>query len=419
MFKKYIVFFLIFFSKLVFSQGVSCNLAEPACAGGGFVFENTSNGSSGQNGPNYGCLGSVPNPSWFYFNVAASGNIDFSIEQNTQADLNGTGLDVDFICYGPFTNTDDYCNMLTSANTLDCSFSENFIESFTIPNAIQGELYILLITNYSEQPGYINLAQGSSSSGTTDCSIVVDSIKLCETDTYSIDVTSSISESTYSWTFDDGSGPIDISGENSSTLNIPIDLDGDSIIDPISGDYIATIVNSSGSNLVINNITYNTIPEIYSVPNIRICDNDGLEDTFTEFDFTNQIITALGDQTDVNISFHLSSLDAQTNTNPINLGTDNLYTNITNPQEIFIRLENSENSNCIDTAGFMISTDVELFANTPIEDEIRLCDNGNYNIEVFDLVTEFENIVVGDQLNLEVSYYDSNNVLITNPMLLL
>ena len=49
-----------------------------------------------------------------FFNVATSGDISFSIEQNTQADFNGTGLDVDFICYGPFTTTDDYCTMFCS-----------------------------------------------------------------------------------------------------------------------------------------------------------------------------------------------------------------------------------------------------------------------------------------------------------------
>jgi len=154
---------LLFLTSNVFSQGSTCDEAEPACAGGGFVFENTSDGSEGEVGPDYGCLGSEPNPSWFFFNVATSGSLEFNIEQNTEADFTGTGLDVDFICYGPFTPADVYCNMLTPANTVGCSYSGNFIENFTIPNAIAGEIYVLLITNFNGAPGYINLAQGSSS----------------------------------------------------------------------------------------------------------------------------------------------------------------------------------------------------------------------------------------------------------------
>jgi hypothetical protein len=66
-FNIYISVLFILLSSFVFSQGATCNVAEPACAGGGFVFENVSNGTVGEVGPNYGCLGSVPNPSWFFF----------------------------------------------------------------------------------------------------------------------------------------------------------------------------------------------------------------------------------------------------------------------------------------------------------------------------------------------------------------
>jgi hypothetical protein len=235
-FKKYITVLLILMSSFVFSQGATCNIAEPACAGGGFIFENVSNGTVGEDGPDYGCMGVVPNPSWFYFNVAASGDISFSIEQNTQADFNGTGLDVDFICYGPFTTTDDYCTMLTAENTSGCSFEPDFIENFSITNAIAGEVYILLMTNYAGTAGFIKLAQ-EASTGSTDCSILTDSVVLCETESYTIDLTLSNPGTSYSWTYDNGSGPVVISGETSPILNLPIDLDGDSILDPFSGDY--------------------------------------------------------------------------------------------------------------------------------------------------------------------------------------
>ncbi|MDC3388912.1 hypothetical protein OAX11_05325, partial [Flavobacteriaceae bacterium] len=413
--KKYISVLLILLNSFVFSQGITCDLVEPACAGGGFVFENVSNGTVGEVGPNYGCLGSVPNPSWFYFNVAASGDISFSIEQNTQDDFSGTGLDVDFICYGPFTNTDDYCTMLTAENTTGCSFSPDFIENFSITNAIGGELYILLITNYEGTPGFINLAQETSSTGSTDCSILTESVVLCETDSYTIDLTLSNPGTSYSWTYDNGSGPIVISGETSPILNLPIDLDGDSILDPISGNYIATINGVNGTNTVINAITYNSVPSAFNVADLRLCDDDDLLDTFKEFDFTNQIIDVSGGQTDVIVNFYLNIESAENNTDALNLASNNLYTNTSNPQEIFIRIENSQNPNCFETTSFTISTDVPLIANVPTIDEIALCDIGNDNLEVFDLVNQFQSGIVGSQSNVNINYYDANNSLIINP----
>ena len=118
------------------------------------------------------------------------GNLTFNIVQNSSPDFNGAGLDVDFIAYGPFTSTDS-CDELTAANTIACSYSPNFIENFSIINAQPGEIYILLITNFSNQPGYIQLEQtnsGNTGAGSTDCSIVTN-LNFCDGDVTQLDAT--------------------------------------------------------------------------------------------------------------------------------------------------------------------------------------------------------------------------------------
>lgn len=56
---------------------------------------------------------------------------------------------------------------------VDCSFSNHPSESCFISNAKKGEWYILLVTNFSGEPGTINFTK-LSGSATTDCSVIVD-----------------------------------------------------------------------------------------------------------------------------------------------------------------------------------------------------------------------------------------------------
>ena len=60
-------------------------------------------------------------------------------------------------------------------------------------------------------------------------------------------------------------------------------MDGDSILDPFSGDYTATVLGIDGTNTVINAITYNSVPSAFDVANLRLCDDDDLLDTLKEF----------------------------------------------------------------------------------------------------------------------------------------
>lgn len=124
-------------------------------------------------GPAYGCLYTQPNPAWFYLKVLESGNIVFDLSQYTGVDQSGTGIDVDFIVWGPFDDKPCAYTELTSDKIVDCSYSASAIEQVDINNAEEGKFYILLITNYSGQAGYYNLILNENlTTGAFDCTIL-------------------------------------------------------------------------------------------------------------------------------------------------------------------------------------------------------------------------------------------------------
>lgn len=148
------------------SGNSTCANADLFCTGAPINYCNTSGGiDMGA----YDCLDNTPNPAWFYLNMQTSGNIDIFIEQT---DFNGNGLDVDFALYGPYTSLAAGCaNIGPGTIAIDCSFSPNDTETANITNGVAGEYYILLTTNYSDEPGQINYSQ-SGGVGSTDCSVL-------------------------------------------------------------------------------------------------------------------------------------------------------------------------------------------------------------------------------------------------------
>ena len=179
-----IVILLFFLSPFIsFSQGSTCADIEPFCAGvEAYIFPNCNDTDSNcaptaESGPDYDCLFSQPYPAWFYLQIDTPGDLDFEIVQNTEFDTNGnpigTGLDVDYIAWGPFTQGDDLCdyNQLQQSNQIGCSYSAAPIENFSITNAQTGEIYVLLITNYNQSAGFIKLVQ-TGGIGTTNCDII-------------------------------------------------------------------------------------------------------------------------------------------------------------------------------------------------------------------------------------------------------
>lgn len=144
----------------------NCAQAAPFCTSTGVNFPASTN-TTAQAGPNYGCLGSQPNPAWYYLNIATSGNIQINLS-------NSANVDIDFIIWGPFATQASMCANLTGS-AVDCSFSTAANEQVDIPNAVAGQWYMLLITNFSGQPTNITAAAGNAPGnpdGTTNCAIL-------------------------------------------------------------------------------------------------------------------------------------------------------------------------------------------------------------------------------------------------------
>ena len=152
------------------NNAYTCSAANSLCSSLGEPFLNTFQGITAEAGNNYGCLNSQPNPTWFYLPVSSAGNLQFLIEQSSNINFVSANLDVDFICYGPFTSPTVGCNAPLSS-IVDCSYSASSSEIVDIPNAQPGQYYLIMVTNFSNQPGYIRINQtAGSNQGALDCS---------------------------------------------------------------------------------------------------------------------------------------------------------------------------------------------------------------------------------------------------------
>lgn len=421
MLKKYICLLVFFgFSLLSFGQfsvpgGISCNQASPICSdnSGTYVFENNVDNSTNI-GTQVGCLGDAPRPSWFFLQVDQTGDLAFEINQWEDSNNNGInengepGIDVDFIAWGPFSNDTGNCNNINincptcpnntdnntyypnnqdMSNIIDCSYSNQPTETLTINNAQSGEFYLLLIANYGNGPGQpgvagsIEIVQtnlGTPGGGSTDCSIInVNGIlgsdqNICEMTSTTLDANPASDPSfvDYAWQYDDGTGFVPIPGtDGMSTISVSN-----------AGEYQVTITdNLGGSDADVIEVTVTSLPTVNPVnPQFRCDDNN---DGFWDFNFTTLDATVIGVQTDVEVTYHTSLGDAQTDMNPIT----GLYQNATAyaAEPIFIRVENTTNRDCASTGTFDINVFNTPTANT-IPDQL-FCDDNNDGFWDFDL----------------------------------
>ena len=338
-----VLLFLLFIFENSYSQGGTCSAIEPFCAGSqALIFPNCNDTDSDCNsdaepGPDYGCLFDQPYPAWFYLQIAQAGVLNFDIIQNTAFDGDGnpigTGLDVDFIAWGPFAEGDNLCdyNQLQSFNEIGCSFSPEPIESFTIPNGQPGEIYVLVITNYSQDAGFIQLVQtnaDTSGAGITDCSIISSS-EGCEGDTITLDGTTA-GATNYEWEYNDGGGFVTIFDGMFPTIDVTL-----------AGLYQVTILPT---NLTIPfEVILHPQPVIAAPPlNFSSCDLNlfNLEDN-------NPIVLGTQNGLDFVISYYLDVTDANVG-NPANaINPANAHVIGAPPTEtIYVRIADIASNTC-------------------------------------------------------------------------
>ncbi|TNF48169.1 MAG: hypothetical protein EP305_06155, partial [Bacteroidetes bacterium] len=177
--KKLLYFLLLVFSvsQMAMASGggggptIPCTDADPFCTQNTYAFPNSTN-TSAPTGPNYGCLGSEPNPVWFYMQIDVAGPMTFTITQSTTQG-GAANLDVDYALWGPFTSVATGCNSITNGSSapIGCSYSTAPTETVSIANAQLNMFYIIIITNFDGGAGYITFNQ-TGGSGVADCGLV-------------------------------------------------------------------------------------------------------------------------------------------------------------------------------------------------------------------------------------------------------
>jgi gliding motility-associated-like protein len=136
-----------------------------------------------------GCLLTSPNPTFYALEVATTGPINLFMSQNELPNGQGAGIDIDYAAWGPFTSQTQACSVVGNQFPFStpgigvpvtlqtgCSYSVASTETLNIANAQAGQIYIILITNYTSTlpgtPGFINLVQtnfGQPGAGTVNC----------------------------------------------------------------------------------------------------------------------------------------------------------------------------------------------------------------------------------------------------------
>ncbi len=167
-------------------SNTNCANMTGICTNTGLSFTANSgvpDASTSNPGNDYGCLGSSPNPAWYYLEISQSGSLSMTLS---------AAQDIDFIMWGPFPNIVNAianCNSYSAADIVPnlpngcggffgptctqqgCSYSASNIETPSINNAIAGEVYVLLVTNYANVVQNISLVQ-SGGTGGTNCNIL-------------------------------------------------------------------------------------------------------------------------------------------------------------------------------------------------------------------------------------------------------
>ena len=144
------------------------------------------------------------------------------------------------------------------------------------------------------------------------------------------------------------------------------------------------------------------------IDDIIICDDD--LNGFFQFDLTQNTALILGDQvaSEFNLSYHISQEDADTGDNPI--VNPETYSNLSNPQTIYVRLESIENL-CVSTGEFDLIVSLPPDAIQPLP--LEICDDIVADeTTVFDLTVKDEEITGGNPWIVE--YFETEEDAMAN-----
>ncbi len=270
-------------------------------------------------------------------------------------------------------------------------------EPFSIFGAVEGEYYLLMISNFASQPGWISITQenlGEAGAGSSDCSIVVGNLgedrEACLDSIIELDGTTE-NAVVYSWSRDitpgDGIENFD-----------PIDGEEDPILvidDNISGIYRLTVESEEGDT-DFDDVVIRFVPDpVVEVGELGLCsDSDIARFSLTNLD---RLVTP---ETDVTVRYYDTEEDALNEIDPL----DNTFE--TTSRTIYARVTN-------DIGCFSITTAELIVYPNPLENEVSdviLCEDDGDGTVLFNLLIKVDE-ALGTQSadDFSVRFYPTRN----------
>ncbi len=144
----------------------------------------------------------------------------------------------------------------------------------------------------------------------------------------------------------------------------------------------------------------NTLPNFPTISKYIICENSS--DGIGDFMFSTRDSEILNGQIGKETLYFLNQADADNRTNIVNKSV--AFQNTSNPQTIFVRVENITDPDCYGTSSFEIEVGTNPQYNQPT-DVFKCDDISNDASEEFDLTTKVTEITQGINDNLNVTFY--------------
>ncbi len=146
----------------------------------------------------------------------------------------------------------------------------------------------------------------------------------------------------------------------------------------------------------------NTLPQFIPISNFQNCEADlsGVADFF----FNTKDSEILNGQNNKEVLYFENESDAQAGINQIDKFS--AYQNTSNPQTIFVRVQNLSNPNCFGTSSFQL--EVGTIPNFTEASDISVCDDiNNDGIETIDLNETINEISAGSTEDLDITFHTS------------
>lgn len=193
----------------------------------------------------------------------------------------------------------------------------------------------------------------------------------CDTPSYEIvpEIEGDTTGATYLWSPGGETTPT-ITVTDSGTYSLEITLGSCSVTDSVDILFL-----ESPDCSISPDCDTTTLPVVVTPSDMTDCVPAGNTGTFNLEDQIAEILNGQNPNLFI-ISFHHTQLDAESNMNPIQNPTD--YENVSNPETIYVRVENAGESTCFSTVSFELSLEDGIEITVDLPSDIDVCSTGSF-----------------------------------------